>query len=245
MDRTAIEAIAELAKLKEYDSPQGVKFFNDQMRPVVSMPYVREGEHIKVKTLTGLAQYVTSINKIQVESVALTVHDCDMVLFQALETKENGCRNIYGVAKAESQVLVGDLDDWRTVEETIIFLKRTFVSDEELDQLVAMVGKIQANAELRVDDDGIGQKVETKNGVSLSSVSSMKQFVTLKARVSFPEIAPVDLNIFIRIRKRHDEIQIGTFVVSDNSWMLQCQERVRTFLENMLTELSVEDVPVF
>jgi hypothetical protein len=89
------------------------------------------------------------------------------------------------------------------IEEFIIRLRTQFVQEPNVADLLSYVSGVSSNSELRQDDDGVGQSVSVKKGVSgaVKKIQNVPAEHELMPYRTFREISQPSGNFLLRMRE--------------------------------------------
>lgn len=124
--------------------------------------------------------------------------------------------------------------EWIGHEEFCIELRSRFVVSPDLEKVLQIVGKIDVEEKVRVEDDGISQKVTVNRGVS----GGMKEpnvpapvTVALRPYRTFTEIDQPESEFLFRIRQSDRGVACALFEADGGKWRSIARESIRAWLE--------------
>lgn len=131
----------------------------------------------------------------------------------------------------------------RSIEEFVIALQACFVPDEQVEQILRVVGNVQAENVTTVTDDGVSQSVIARAGVARMEHVTVPNPVTLRPFRTFQEIEQPKSQYVLRMRRDGDQglPTVGLFEVTDNQWQVEAVRAIQKYFES---DTSI-DVPVF
>lgn len=159
-----------------------------------------------------------------------------------------GRRQTFAIAKAMKTERNFRFNEFIPQEEFNIALLSMFVETTALSDFLAITGNIAKETEVRQQDDGMSQQVQSRAGVVLKRDITVKPRVTLQPFRTFTEVdQPVGDFIF---RVRHDE-RLGNlcalFEADAGAWKLTAMNTIKTWLQNRLRtsdRAAVNTLPV-
>lgn len=130
-------------------------------------------------------------------------------------------------------------------EEFIIKLQSLFMPNQDLNDLLRVVGSVKAERVMESEDDGVSQKVAAKAGVHLVTEMKVKNPWSLQPFMTFPEIEPVDVIYLLRLHQRSEELpKFALYECDGGRWQIKTVDRIKEFLQKGVTDLGLTGVTV-
>lgn len=125
-----------------------------------------------------------------------------------------------------------------SIEQFIITLKSKFVMNEELEQIVKIVGNISDETVTNYNDDGVTQQVTARTGIARVGEVALPPRITLKPYRTFIEIDQPCSEFLLRANKRNGEIEFALFEADGGAWKNESISRIAEYLKERLDEIS-------
>lgn len=104
------------------------------------------------------------------------------------------------------------------LEDFIINVQSNFVQDENTASLLNFVATVRQDSNVEQQDDGVSQRVATRQGVSLSTSSKVPNPVTLRPYRTFPEVEQPAGQFVFRLRGDGDGVTAALFEADGGAW---------------------------
>lgn len=212
-------------------------------------------EGFETSTLTSIIDYITqNPDKLDVETIIHIKSPTEVVL----KTERHGKfeqRETLIIAEA----LIPELDfgKWMSAEQFIIELQAKFaefVMENEDGSLVVTfgdraallkcVGNVRSDVVRTHGDDGISQKVEVKQGITMVGEAIVPNPVTLAPFRTFPEIDQVESEFIFRMREGRDGIEMALFEADGGAWQQETIQRIKNYFIKKLEGENVSGVVI-
>lgn len=131
---------------------------------------------------------------------------------------------------------------WFKQEDLIIELMTKFVMDESTTDLLKKVSSVVAVSEKQVDDDGVSQVVEIRQGLRLKGKVKIENPVTLRPWRTFREIEQPASDFIVRLdgkRNRDGEVYININEADGAKWKLDAIEGIRNYLHDKMNGVTL------
>lgn len=119
-----------------------------------------------------------------------------------------------------------------------VFLQTCFVRDENLEEVLKVVGTIVSEAKVSMQDDGVTQEVTAKAGVALVQRTSLPNPIVLRPFRTFPEC---DQPTEIFVLRISDKGQLALFGADGGNWKLVASKEIGNYLTRRQKD---EDFPI-
>ena len=225
MDGQAVNAIAALVeeRANRFDVDGRVFIREGGFKEVIPKMYTK----IDFKDLEGFVDFV---NKIDTSDptyeggyfrIIVTLYDRVALMFY-----RDGVAHELAVAR--SDVNGFNFNEYMSIEEFRINLITKFSKDGDMAALMKYTSKITDKTEVTLGDDGVSMKMtisESSSGAVVDEKSFSSE-LSLHARRTFSEIAPVVSTYLLRIKKQ----SAALFDYSDGTWKLGSSRLIRQYL---------------
>jgi len=193
---------------------------------------------LKLHSLEGLVDYLeANVDGLDpTETIVHVAHPRAVHVVTKLYGRDDAQRARIVTAEAED-VVGGFFGNWYGTEEAVIALQTRFADTEGRADALALVGNITEEAEVLTEDDGVGQTVTTRQGLTMKERSEVPNPVELAPYRSFHEVDQVVSPFIIRVR-RGRETQVSVWEADGGAWKLEAVERVVVWLEDRLDALG-------
>lgn len=225
-----IEALVQAGTVLEIE---GKKWTSKGFTPVHFEPHPSRK---KVLTLTGLVDYLQSdIDKLDPHSLVVHVESVDKVtVFSKLQGLDR-IRDEFIEARVDEGLKAFDFGQYMEVEGFVIALRSLFEETEDLGRLVSFVSKVSGGTSFGLEDDGVTQTVNIKQGVSgaLTTEASAPVIVKLRPYRTFRELQQVESEFLFRMKLINTERKIvgcALFEADGGRWRNKAVADIKDFL---------------
>jgi hypothetical protein len=128
----------------------------------------------------------------------------------------------------------------------VIALQTHFAESADRDRLLELLRAVSAKGEVTSTDDGVGQEVTIKRGVTLLGSAPVPNPVMLRPRRSFSEVEPPEELFVVRLQpSRNPDLppDIGLFQVGE-AWLPAWIAAVGAEVVKRLNAADLGDIPV-
>ncbi|WP_320043209.1 hypothetical protein [uncultured Desulfobacter sp.] len=233
MITNAMREFKSMIDLDKVIDINGRQYKKDGFNPV----YEPTVDCLKIHTLTGIVDAVQSdLDQENVEKIHIRVCSPTRV---CLETDSFG-PYLQRHCIIESTAYVTDFSFGRQYqpEDFVIALLSQFQETEHRDALLKACSAITKASIGTLNDNGISQKMELKQGVALRREVEFKNPVTLQPFRTFAEITqPVSAFVF----RVHDDdgVSCSLHEADGSAWKLKAITDIRDYFKNQLPEIPV------
>ena len=147
-------------------------------------------------------------------------------------------RNALYSAKADAP---GMRSGWRDRDEALIELRSLFIPNEGTQDLLDLLSRMSDENSVSTVDNGVTQRVEAKQGVSLKANVEVKPRVQLQPFRTFLEVGQPESEFLLRVDA---EKGIGLFEADGGIWKLEAKRNIAAYFENELNDLIDEGTVV-
>lgn len=245
MLKAMIEKIADMAYDHTFRTPNGDTYYdNGNEYHLVEHAQMRERSHLELCSLDALVKVIKNevYSKRYPGSVYVSVVSPTCVesyTAPCLEANEWHRHNLY-TAKAVD--VPGFRDVCYAYEEAIIALRSRFQPTADQQYVLQLMGNLVEEQAVETSDDGITQQVQTRKGIALKGVETVKPIVCLKPYRTFQEVDQPESDFLIRLG---DNRSLSITESDGGMWKLQARKIVAEYLTNALAdEIESGDVIV-
>lgn len=129
-----------------------------------------------------------------------------------------------------------DFNKWLDQELFIIGLQTRFVDTANLRALRQLVAKLDDITETQMADDGMGQRITMKTGVTTVDKIEIDNPIELQPWATFKD-AKQPLGLFVlRMRTTSTGVQLNLFEADSESWKVQAVANIRDYLSQELPD---------
>ena len=227
MDRTAIEAIAEMSAPNIIE--ENGYTFSDKELHVISEP---KAARVTFHTLRGLVETLKSEYSYFNAPMFVNVINYNTVeVFETLNTSDRSREYPY---QAVSETMHFDFGRRQDYETMIIALKSKFIETPELLNVVQLLGNITNEQSVQTLDDGFTQNAVVRKGIALKENKNIKPIVKLKPYRTFLEVEQPESEFLLRL---HDGDTVALYEADGGAWKLTARTLIADYLKKELSEL--------
>lgn len=220
-----------LQYIKEHNRPETVQANGRtySTRDLYPLDVEKSIEAIKVRSLTGLVDYVKSNFDTEREFMIHVASPTAVYLYDSLN--QDNDRRCYVKATA----LLPDItfDRYMQMESFIIQTQANFVQDEHTANLLKFVGSISEENSKETKDNGISQSVVAKVGVATVDEVNVPNPVFLKPFRTFVEIDQPQSSFILRIQAGP---QASLFKADGGAWEINAMHNIKEYLSKQFEE---------
>jgi len=207
----------------------------------VVKPWEPLPQTIELETLDGLCDYIhrtplatdTFVHVVSPTTVCLTTDPRGKAMLR------------HNLAVAQFKSPDEPVGRWMDQEDTLIALMKGFEDSEDRRLLARALGKIKADRSVSLDDDGVSQTVEQKDGVALVKTAQVKPVWKLRPYRTFSVIEQADVDYFLRISdKRGNGVTILLMETDTNAWRIDVMRRIKWYIEAKITPQDDAKIPI-
>ncbi len=205
---------------------------NGQTYSTMPMQLIRQPatSAIVVNSLSGLVDYLKS-NFDHVNELVVHVESPTLVsVFGHLNNDSE--RDFY--IKAEALLPSFRFGNWMDSESFNIALQSVFVTNEDRDIMLKIVGNIKDENVTAFGDDGVSQQVQTKTGVATVANVKVPNPVILKPYRTFVEVQQPESAFVFRMRTGHESPHCALFEADGGAWKIEAMDKVNEYLKEKL-----------
>ncbi len=245
MLKAMIEKIADMAYDHTFRTPTGDTYYdNGEEFRLVESGRKLEHSHVDLCSLDALIKVIkTEIREKHYQGpvyVSVVSPTCvESYTEPCLEANEWSRHSLY-TAKAVD--VPGFRDVRYEYEEAIIALRSRFQQTTDQQYVLQLMGNLVEEQAVETTDDGITQQVQTRKGIALKGVETVKPIVSLKPYRTFQEVDQPESDFLIRLG---DNRSLSITEADGGMWKLQARKIVAEYLTDALAdEIESGDVIV-
>ena len=185
-------------------------------------------------TLTGLVDYINENPDGITYDAFVVVENYKSILFMTAPVGDFNSRYLLAQAQHSSWYRLDGAERGALragVESMIVTLLTCFEPTEDREYLVDLISNIKIDDETRIEDDGLTQKVAVKTGITTVEQQDVKRMLTLRPRLTFPEIRQPDIVYTVRLKQEGpNTVKVHLFPQEDIAWQGEIADRIQTHL---------------
>lgn len=217
---------------------QGRKFVDRQMIP---LPQEAMAKPLSTSTLTSIVDYIRS----NTDVTALPANS-KFVVHIAGHNSVELCKELNSDKERDHLLSVSfegsnfPYARFLPIENFIINLQSLFVQDDNTAALLEFVSSVKDDSSVEQTDDGVSQKVQARNGISLAKNVKTPNPVYLKPYRTFSEIDQPQSAFVFRLRKDDAQgVSAALFEADGAAWKHEAILAIEKYLANELNGLPV------
>ncbi|MFV0470322.1 MAG: hypothetical protein ACK5MK_15540 [Dysgonomonas sp.] len=226
LTREAIEKIEEMAEVTVVDI-EGIPYSKDKLNPV-SLP---KPSALTTRSLTGLVDYLkANVDELRPEELIIHIYDCEHVAL--ISSLDGAFRKREEYLMTEALLPNITLNSFMDRESFNIMLQSRFVDIADRAAVLASIGKMRYENEVKMEDDGITQTVASKAGVALVREEQIPNPVRLAPFRTFTEVEQ-PISPFILLVD--DKCRVGLFEADGGAWRNEAMKKIKEYLDYELS----------
>lgn len=239
MLKELLDRILDLHKLPTELGHDGLTYTSRTLNVLVP-PYPAS---VTVHSLGGLADVIEALD-LKGDEFLINVESHSLVRLLAKATNEAGNRRI-----ASSATLLEDEQPFKygnfyNQEDFLIQLQTKFIQTTDIEEyLLPLVSSVKAEAVATSDDDGVTQTVAVsrRGGAVLRDSMTIKRFVNLSPRRTFPEVQQPESQFLFRVKGggANELPKLAIFEADGGRWKLDAVRAIQAFLQDKLSGIEV------
>lgn len=243
MDGSAVNAITTLAQQAAgentvLETPDGKIYSTVGLHLIPRDEKPDQPATLGINSLQGLVDYIAA-NRDKLTGAECFVHVLSPTTVRVVSgLQARAVRHTYIEATAAD--LFSALDGKAlSLLEANIALQARVVAGFDREKVLALLGNVKDEGELRVEDDGTTQTVKTRGGVVLADEAKVPNPVTLSPFRTFREVDQPESPFILRMHKGHGEPQASLHQADGGAWQLVAVERVAAWLTGKVGDFAV------
>jgi len=231
MDKSAVEAIAELEDKNKTIEVGGRTFARRDFTPI---QYIPRPEPLTGNTLVGLLRYIEANpdGSILADCMVRIVDHATVELVEKCKYDDLG-RTVYYRAVLDQKLPVFPFDNFIDQEAFIIKARALFEQSDDLDSIIGLVSKVVAQDEITGVDTGLSQAVTVKKGVAgaLTEGAVTKGIYELRPYRTFRDIPQPAARFILRLRANDGDVpKVALFDAEGGSWRYNAIQTIHSYL---------------
>lgn len=239
MIATAIQKLLDIA------SPQlipacGRTYSSKQIYPV----YEPIPDAVTILSLTGLVDYYNAEGRIVLNGAGEEV-GCGFLHVESFK-KVSLLSNLHGAWNQRTRLATATaglfepfiFDKFMSHEEFMIGLQTRFIQTDTTRQLLQLLGNIKDTAVKTMVDDGVSQKIQTNQGISLVEEIRLPNPVALKPFRTFIEIDQPESLFVLRLQgnAQGKMPSCALYEADGGAWKVEAMAGIKGYLEGALPD---------
>jgi hypothetical protein len=198
---------------------------------------------LRLNTLSGIVQYLSSINEDRIDPTFIHVENHKTVHLYSQLSAEYDDRHCVLTASADQYLTSFKFGSYIPVEQMIVSLKSCFDPTPDLELLVSIIGNLKEEKVSKFSDDGITQTVTARTGLGVIEDVKVPPRVALKPFRTFSEVAQPEGLFVFRMQassKSGEPPNCALFEADGSAWKLTAIESIVTHL----AEATINRFPI-
>jgi hypothetical protein len=219
MIKTALEYIVGLGNTE-------VKYLNGQALSTQKLHTIEfpVANKLHIHSLSGIVEYLKSGFDVEGTLMVHVESPTEVTVF----TELNQDRNREYLIKATAMLPQFHFENWYDPETFIIKLQSAFVTNEDKDIILKVVGNIKEEDVRTYGDDGISQAVTAKVGVATVGQVEVPNPVALRPYRTFVEVLQPESNFVFRMKNGP---RCALFEADGGAWKLEAMQNIKRYLK--------------
>jgi len=194
---------------------------------------------IKIHTLQGVVDFFKGEDGLSIDiepkdAMIQIVDPCTVRVYSAKATDVHRQRECFLEATRINQDF--QFDSWYNQEQMVIKLMTMFNKSESMEEVIKVVSGLVASASVTVNDDGLGQDVTVRKGVSRVEQVEIKNPIMLEPIRTFTEVDQVSAPHVLRVRCVREELEIAIFEAGGGQWKNEAITKIKEWLREEIGE---------
>ncbi|EJF1310956.1 hypothetical protein JL773_01750 [Staphylococcus pseudintermedius] len=189
-------------------------------------------KEVTVYSLSGLVDFIKD-NFDNDKRLLVSVLNQQKIVVET-QLNNNKKREIVIISLAYTPTIC--LDQFMSLEAFNIQLQSIFVKNDDVKNLLRILGNLRSSNIRNAGDNGVSQIVETKRGVTMAQEEVVPNPVRLKPFRTFTEIEQPESLFVFRLRESGNEIQAGLFEADGGAWKNVARLSIKDYLIENLKE---------
>lgn len=133
-----------------------------------------------------------------------------------------------------------EIGQFECLDKTLISLRSQYVQNEHSKLLLAALGNIRLEENIKLDDDGFSQGITTKQGLKFASID-IPNPVRLKPFRTFVELEQPESEFVIRLDKDRENAYVKLVESDGGAWQIVAMQRIKAYLSEHLADELLND----
>jgi len=170
------------------------------------------------------------------EAYLIHIEDYKRVLITTESFEKHQYRVNRLIARAQVPTLA--LDKYISREQLNIMLQTMFTNNEQQQSLLSFIGRIAIDTSVEESDDGVGQTVTAKQGISRKGKEMAPAAYVLAPYRTFFEAEQPTSPFILRLREG-ETIEAALFEADGGAWKIKAMQNIKDKLVWMLTDAGL------
>ncbi len=242
IDETFVQEIAKLATESIGTVEiEGRTYSNTSLQEIT--PKLPKPIPLSMRTLIGFVNFIkANIDEIETEKCFIKICDQEKIHLISDYRDDDFSRYFY-VECNLSERIDFHFGHFYAVEEFIIKLHSQFGASPDKLKLLDFVSKMTLDSSVQYTDDGVGQTVAVKKGISgaLKEKKAAPVIVNLAPYRTFRELNQPISSFLFRVRKDDESsnINCGLFQADGDVWKIEAIETIRKYLVENIKDILI------
>lgn len=198
---------------------------------LVDKPSEKVPAAIQLGTLKGLADYINATVDIPAdEELYVRIVSPQKIEVHSKLFGDHCQRKAYVTCIARG-VEETRFNQFMGMEEAIILLRTYFEENEDRQKILALISKVTEKSEVTTTDDGLGQEIEVREGISRTGTEEVPDVLMLKPYRTFAEVDQPASPYIVRMRKGP---QVAFFASQSPSWQIEAVNNITGYLKDAI-----------
>ena len=189
-------------------------------------------------TLAGLIDYINENTEgmIPTDGSRLILQVQDHRTVKLLTQPSPDQRQRYTVAYAQAHTPEITFGRYMDTDTFCTELLSKFIETDARKTLFQVAKSMVKEQTATTTDDGVGQQITVKEGVSMATTVNFQNPVPLRPRRTFSEVEQPESNFTLRVDK---EARVALFESDGNAWKIDAVHSIADFLKNLIENPAV------
>ena len=125
------------------------------------------------------------------------------------------------------------------IEQFIIALNSQFIQSGDRDAILKLSSRITKETSGTLSDDGVSQKMEVKQGVSMREKVEVKNPFGLRPYRTFSEIEQPESDFIFRVKDKGGDMYCSLHEADGAKWRIEAIENIKAFFSIKLPDIMV------
>lgn len=189
-------------------------------------------------TLAGLIDYINENNEhlIPEDGTRILLQVCDHRTVKLISQPSENQQQRHTIAYAQAHTPEIKFGRYMDIDEFCTELLSKYIRTEARDKTYEVAKHMTKEQSATVTDNGVGQQITVKEGVSLATTVSFENPVPLRPRRTFSEVTQPESDFTLRV---NTDANIALIESDGEAWKIDAVNFVRDFLVGQITNPAV------
>lgn len=244
MLKEALEYIVGLKKRDEVVTVDGATYLTGKLEP----PPEFGATPLRVSTLGSVAEFLVE-NRDSLDLPKFIVHvdgPAKVLVLGPLSARRRQREQVLEAVPVLPEIKLNQFIRRETFQ---IQLQACFERDDtagessDLEELLRVIGNMEAGETRTVADDGVSQEVTVRKHAGTVERQVLRRIVALRPFRTFPEVDQPLVNFVFRVREEDDQIQCALFEADGGKWRAEAASNVAHDIRERLVEVTEVERP--